>query len=293
MKKVLAGFDSSTGAEVALKLACEIALVHGGSVDALYVEDERTLSYVPLSVALGAAVGINTETPQPLPAKEMVQALEKVAEHSQKVRADFGRILEPRLSSLSQVLYRVPELSIERGLPWEVLAKSALSADYVVMGRVGADEDLRDLWAPETSEALAREIIAPLLLVTCDFCAPAKVLLAYDGSEPAQRAMRALPGLVSALGVESIVLLQTSQNHVPAEDCFDAPLRYLEQCGVPITEERRQGPVFETIIEVVKQHDLNMVAAGAFGDKGMRKMFWGSTTEALLSEQSISLLLSR
>lgn len=293
MKKVVAGFDTSKSAAVALSVATDIAESHGGTVNALYVEDERELSYVPLAVALGAAVGVAPQAPRPLRAEQMVDALAKVGEQSEEVRAAYTLQMEPRLSKLSESLYRIPELRIERGLPWELLAQAARSADYVVMGRVGSGNDLRDLSTPEISEAVAKEVIAPLLLVTQEFSAPTRIVLAYDGSEPANRVMRALPALVAPLSIESIVIMVVGEHEMPAEEALSVPLEYLEQCGVELEVVLRKGEVVESILAVVKEKGANLVAAGAFGAKGMRHLLWGSATKALLSEQGISLLLSR
>lgn len=292
MKRILVGFDESKSAATALRVGLEYAAKSTGSLRALYVEDERALSYMPFSVSLAAAIGVSPRTPQPLPADKMVNALAQAQELRDGIRQSFKELVEPYLSdqlSFSQL----PELVVGSGLPWEQLALAAESADVVFMGRVGEDSGLRDFAAHETVETVAKELIAPLLLITEHFTTPTRLLLAYDGSEPAQRVMRSIPALCEGLSVEAISVLYIDEEVQPDASSVESAMQYLSQVKPPVEAVLRKGQVVEQILSVAAERGVNLIAAGAFGAKGMRHFLWGSATEALLDQQEYSLLLTR
>lgn len=124
--------------------------------------------------------------------------------------------------------------------------------------------------------------------------APKTVVLAWDGSRCAARAMAdALPILTEAGAVR--VLTVVNEKAEATRGAGAGAVRHLEAHGVAATAEdvdlgrRRIGDVLEAY---VAQHGAELLVMGAFGRTHLRDFVLGGATERVLREPKVALFLS-
>lgn len=124
--------------------------------------------------------------------------------------------------------------------------------------------------------------------------APDRVVLAWDGSRCAARAMGdALPILMEAREVR--VLTVINEKSAAARGAGAGAVRHLKAHGVAATAEdvelgrRNVGEAFEAY---VAQHGAELLVMGAFGRTHLRDFVLGGATERMLREPKVALFLS-
>lgn len=119
----------------------------------------------------------------------------------------------------------------------------------------------------------------------------APVVVAWNGSPPAARALRAsVPLLRDAEGVH-ILAVDLESDDFPASSA----LEYLSHRDVRAEGHWRQSegrPVEQTILDFAQFVGAGMLIAGAFGHNRLREMLLGSVTRAMLKDGRLPLLLA-
>jgi len=142
-----------------------------------------------------------------------------------------------------------------------------------------------------------------------------KILVATDGSDPAERAMKDAFDLAKQLGAKVIALTVTRPWYVVApgelmvafpEDEYMASAKQLadsilksaseisERNGVACeTIHLVQDYVYEGIIGTAQQNNCDLIVMGSHGRTGLERLFLGSETQKVLSHTAIPVLVHR
>lgn len=170
---------------------------------------------------------------------------------------------------------------------------AALSAwhDLVIVQRPG--DVLAD---PVTGlEHLLKDTGLPCLILP-PACAPGsvfeRVVLAWDGSRPATRAIRAALPLVAA--AREVVLLDGSDPHTAAtEPTFD-PVAFLARHGVEVSRHRPHtspGEIGASILAEARHLKSDLLVMGAYGHTPLRERIFGGATRHILVHGHLATLL--
>ena len=118
--------------------------------------------------------------------------------------------------------------------------------------------------------------------------APAKVLIATDGSPTANAATRAGFGLASALDAETLLLFVGERGHgervlekATLDLAKDTPVRTLVEGGDPPSR----------ILEVAEQENADLIVVGNKGMRGLRRMFLGGVPNHVTHHAPCSVLV--
>lgn len=172
--------------------------------------------------------------------------------------------------------------------PEPALLRAGATHDLIVLGRdctLGREETDNGL-AP-CAEALIRDGGRPLLLVppgSPDHAAEDPVLVAYDGSMPAMRAIQlfALLGLAEQSPVK---VISAHADAAEARRLVAEGAGYLRRHGLSVEEWPLGGSHAADLLlaEATTSH-ARLLVMGAFGRTGLRAMFLGTATRRLLRE---------
>ncbi|AHK79470.1 universal stress protein UspA [Ectothiorhodospira haloalkaliphila] len=174
----------------------------------------------------------------------------------------------------------------------QVLRELQGEARLVVVGRRGNDsgEDMRHVGGH--LETIIRTL-GPKLLIAPEHYAPTeRFLIAYDGSETANKVVArvAQSRLLSGLSGH---LLMVGKDTGDNRAMLHAAQSMLERKGFSMQAALRPGPVEASVISYLEEHDIQLLVMGAFGHSKVRQFFVGSTTTRMLKTCRIPLLILR
>jgi nucleotide-binding universal stress UspA family protein len=181
------------------------------------------------------------------------------------------------------------------GLPGEVIARRAIAHDIVVMSRSGytraaVPENRVD---PLVSDVI-RGSIRPVLVTGMSFPGNGevrKIVVAFDGSSHAARALLVAAELGARPGVECTILT-VSPSQEAAQEIIEPAEAFLYHHGlVPRKQVVPGSRASEVICEVATGLRADMLIMGAYGHAPVREMLFGSTTERVLSHCGTTVVL--
>ena len=260
IKRILLATDGSTPALSAERMAIYLARVLKAELTALFVKDVRLIRF-PELLDFGAV-----SLPLPSYHREIDEAL------SARAQAVLDRVAK-EASGLPV------ERVVRTGVPYEVIVREARTHDLVVMGRAGEQEGHHATGLGSTVERVARTSPVPVLVAALDFNEPRRVLVGYDGSDSAARALHFVVPLVSGLGLPAVVV-SVDEDLKRAAALAAEGVDYLKAHGVSADAKPLAGDPAEELVALQEPADL--LAMGAFGRGRVVELLLGSTTEFVL-----------
>jgi nucleotide-binding universal stress UspA family protein len=263
IKRLLVAIDGSPSALAALSIAGSLGGIIQAEVIGLYVE--------------------NVGRFENLSGAELETAEREVEEESRDLRKAF----QARCQS-AKVQGRFLSL---RGIPDDIIRERAKTVDFVIIGNSGTHRGTPERHSGETVSALLKSVARPVLVVPEDVAGESKMVVAYDGTLPSDRALRAAAEFAQISEIESVHLLTATGT---TEECqtIQAPaLDYLSAFDFHVTPVCLTGQPGEAILAYIEEVDASILALGAFGPNRLRESVFGSTTDAVLKQGQAAVLL--
>ncbi|WP_457629089.1 universal stress protein [Oceanithermus sp.] len=262
IRRVLLATDGSDPALAAERLAGWLAYKTEAVLEALYVRDIRLIR-MPELMDWGAI-----SVPVPVYHKEIEEVLtaraEAVLERVRRETENAGVKVEP---------------TIRTSVPYEVIVEEARTADLVVLGRAGEASGHEATGLGSTTERVVRTSPTPVIVAALEPQEPRRLLLAYDGSDPATRALHITADLAGSLSLP-VAVLSVHDDAPRAESLAAEAAVYLEDHGLAAEILTAGGDPDERILEA--EHPDDLLAMGAFGKGLIRNLLLGSTAELVL-----------
>lgn len=273
LKRLVVGLNGSDFSFSAGELAIALAKAHSASVLGVGVVDTPLLAPAE-SVPIGGA------------------AFKR--ERDAAVLAAARQHISGLLSAYTQSCQTAGVQSITRqveGDADDVLAGECQRGDLLVVGlkrRVG-----EDMASPlsDTLEAVLKKSSRPVLCVPATSTAGDAVVVAYDGSVPAARAMFALAhlGLFASQPIHVIAVEEVAGQHAGvlanAQEFLAAHGYQVHVEGLPMVWK-----VEDTLLGRLAAIQPRLVVMGTHGKGWLREMLFGSVTKALLAKLSVPIL---
>ena len=284
MGNVIACVDNSVhadlvcelGAWAATRLDSPLALLH-----VVAAQGERAAR-----ADLSGAIGIDENT-------HLLERLAELDEARGKLEQQRGKlILEHAAAQLRHWGIAPAEALHRRGSLAETIAELSGQAALIVMGKHGEHAGTARGHLGANLERVARAIHTPLLVASRDALPIRRVLIAYDGSPSAAKAIAYAASSSLLRGLECD-LLQVGERHGDGPTLQQAA-ETLTQAGLAVraTLERKKS-VESAVAAHIAAHQINLLAIGAYGHGTIRSRLLGSTTTALIRATAIPLLLFR
>lgn len=279
---VLVGVDGSDPAAAAYERALALSVDHGARLHTLYVADTNRDSVTTVS-------------------GEVVDTLE--TEGDRVLETFEERAADTSVEQVTEVLQGDPAGTIDDYARRE-------SIDLIVLGKSGKRSVKRVLLGSVT-ERVVRNTPVPTLTVQGDDDRgryPFEVVLAAtDGSDAADVAVDHAARLAAAHGAALHVLSVAEPSGLGLGET-DVSEDLLAECesvvadgaaaaadwGVETTVEAVEtGTPHRVVREYAREHDADLVAIGAHGQRGFEERLLGGTTEKLLRTVSLPVLTTR
>lgn len=273
-RSILVGLDGSAHSSAAVELGIRWAKQTNGLLVGLGIIDEPAISQ-PLVVPPGAVAHEKCRT--------------------QALLADAQRKVEAYLQQFS---IRCAEAGIaskvlqDIGMPAEQIMLEAQRYDMILLGQQTYFEFETQLGVDDTLQKVVMHGPRPVIAVPEKPSSGTSVIVAYDGSVQAARALQAFQAAGKS-GLQPIHVVCVLPDHVEAAKCGSRAIDFLSFHGVK-AQLHAIGSSDKPAQQVLKQaRELNagLVVMGAYGQSGWKEFFFGSVTQTLLRHSDIPLFL--
>ncbi|HDQ03231.1 MAG TPA: universal stress protein [Deltaproteobacteria bacterium] len=278
IKKILIPIDGSPNSFTALEYGIYIARKLEASLNGLYVLDVNLIQG-PMLTDISGSVGMP-------PYDGFFEAIET----SLKEKADF--ILKDFSARCQQARINC-EVKSPIGKISQTIIEEAQSADMILMAKKGEHFHLKEGGLlGSVAEAVVRNAGKPVMVTPENFVEIESMGIAYDGSEPAKKALElALNLSVNTAWPVTAVIISTDPQKASAraqetENIIDSNDADCAIITLP-------GKETEELINYIKEGAVELMVMGAFGHNRLRTLFMGSTTSQVIQKSPVPVLLTR
>ncbi len=184
---------------------------------------------------------------------------------------------------------------LRTGIPGDIIHRASIAHDIVVLSRSGysrvdaGGEKMDGFVAPAI-----RASVRPVLVAGAEFHEDSEirnVLVAYDGSRHAARALPLAADLAARPGVSCTLFVVAHAEEV-GQEVLEPAEAYLCHRGIaPGKQVRVSSKSSDVICEMVKTGGVDLLIMGAYGHSPIREVLFGSTTEHILANCRANVIL--
>lgn len=284
IRRILAPIDGSPASDSALRIAASLAGLTDAQLVGLFVEDEmRFLKSPSLASAIAEGLQGQSAIPVPLDPKAMLEQEDRTAAEVADLKQRFHVCLS-KSGALGEFVNR-------RGDPAELIIRYAKTVDFVVLGNLGKHSGVEGKRRGITTSALVHATTRPVLVVPEEPLGESIMVCAYDGSMTAERALRAAAEFAEVSDFSEFHLLSVFDDEAEAREIQAPAMEYLRGYDFEVTAVNCAGKVAKTIGEYAREISASVVSLGAFGSHRRAERIFGSTTNSVLQDVEMAVLL--
>ena len=268
--RIIVGVDGSPASVNAAKIALRIGNFLDVPVVGVYVIDTRLLEESFLA-DLAGMLGLTYYEGASAKVREF---LEKQGDAVLTEFSALGREFGAKVSVVQTT-----------GIPCREIADQADPEDLIVIGRIG-EKPVKGTFPGATAERVARISKCPVLLMPKEERSIREVLVAYDGSEGAEFALRICVTLRDLFGYRlNLIYVGAEAEEVKrrADRLVGGDYRFYTASGFPE----------EQIVSLVREKDMDMLFMGAYGKSRFREFILGSVTSFVIYNLEVPLFLAK
>ncbi len=225
--------------------------------------------------------------------EHLLEELTELDERRNRVAMEHGKHL---LQEAEQRILDAGAKAISRhqrhGGLLETLHEMEADTRLFILGRLGESHVPFAHTLGNHVESVARSLTKPILITVENFEVPTAFMLAYDGSDTAQKALDRVISSPLLHGLECH-LIMAGKPTVENKAMLDSGELKLKTGGFKVQASIVPGEVQPALCHYQEQHKLGLVVMGAFGHSRIRQFFIGSNTSKMMSMSNVPLLLLR
>ncbi|MEE9200494.1 MAG: universal stress protein [Candidatus Brocadiales bacterium] len=282
IKSILVPIDGSEASFSALTNAVELGKAAGAEVRGLFVVDMWRFVYVPTTTAIAGAIGAAATTNIPLPPEKLLEEENRARKESEEFKKRFEVNCKDRGVKGT--------FKVVRGEVGDLIIESAKTVDLVVIGRRGKHTKSQIRTPGSVTQTLLRNSARPVVVVPEGTRCGRHMVVAYDGSEAAQRAIEASV-TIAGLQDSKIDVLTVAGNPEDAVEPQTEAREYLAPHELKASFFVESGKPWEVIAAHAGKVDAGLIVMGAFGTNRIKELIFGSTTMHVLENAECPVLL--
>lgn len=277
IKSVLLPVDGSTYTDAQVKYCIQLAKAFQCRIKVLSIVDIRIFEW---AVVMGSD-GFVPIIPSNIYKEESKKILESKAD---AVLDKCSTIL-----SKENLDFEVEKI---QGPPADIIFEKAHLVDFLIMGQRGEFAKWKSSVVGATLDVIARQWSKPIVITPQQFNKVSKILFAYNGSDRANKALQ-LAGLFATELNVPVVVLTVHDKEAMRKKFLDEAKVYLEPYKISVEAIGVSGNPVKEILTVAEDQKCNFIIMGAFGRSRIRERILGSTTEQVIRNTNIPVLLSK
>lgn len=241
----------------------------------------------PVTSDLTGNIGLGSQ-------EHLLEDLTKLEQQRSKILMQQGKlILEAAKERTQQAGISKPIITQRHGSVTESLIDLEDNIRVLVLGVRGEAHNQQQEKIGSHLEMMARAIHRPILVVNGEFKTPENIMLAYDGSEAAEKAvdMVAKSPLYKGLTCH---LVCVNKNTANAQSLLQQAGEKLKKtAGLSLITASLSGKADQALCAYQEEHAIDLTIMGAFSHTRLREMLLGSFTVKMLVNTRKPLLLLR
>ena len=224
---------------------------------------------------------------------DLLDELTELDEKRGKVAMELGKhMLED--AERRALASGVKDVSVQQrhGDLLEALNTCEADTGLFVVGRLGEDHESQAHKLGAHLESLVRGIRTPVIVAVGQFTKPESFMIAYDGSETANKAIADIARTDVLKAMQGHVVMIGADNDRNRRDLSEAS-DVLASHGHTVQSHLRQGGIVSELGAFRSDNDIGLIVMGAYGHSRVRELFVGSNTSKMISDSPVPLLLLR
>jgi len=141
-------------------------------------------------------------------------------------------------------------------------------------------------------EEIIRSLRVPTLLINQEYKEPQKVMIAYNGSDAAKKALD-IVSMQPIFGSVERFVVSVCNDKQKCQNLLDEAQSKLKHHGIHAQTAALSGDPAEALIDFQTSHSIDIIAMGAFSHSRLRDAIFGSFTAKMLAKSKTPLLLLR
>lgn len=270
-KRIVVGLDGSPYARSALEMAMRRASVYKGTLVGVAVIDRPSIEHV----AVGAQPGAFQIAEQ-----TVSTMLNDAKEHAENLIAQFRMDCDLHGIAHEDIIFT--------GTPCEGLSQEGKTADMIFTGlRTFFHYPTRE-GPGDTLEMLMKDPVCPVLAVPKDLDLPRNVVIAYDGSRGAARALQAYAHITPDIpDIYPVTLLCVAAEYDKNKYHLEKAARFLHAHGIEARMMLRTGKPLDAIRQVLRELHPALIILGRPVRQGLTELFFGSTVSSIIKDGTV------
>lgn len=281
IKQILVPTDGSENSFTAADYAINIARLFNAGIKGLFVKDVKVLTG-PLIHDIGTSIG------GMVPYGTFNQTVREMMES----QADAALNLIEGKCSQAGIPFR---REIREGVVSREIIKSADDCDLISMGKMGSHAEWRDVFLGTNVEFVVRQTHKPVLITPSEFKPFTKMLIAYDGSSFADKALHSGAEIAQLMKLPVTVIFVAGKKEESSEILSKAKI-FLESYNLTVNTVAKEGTDHaKGILELCNDEDekFDILVMGAYGHSRLQEMILGNTTVRVMRSTHCPILLCR
>lgn len=281
---VLAGIDGSSLTDAVCDYAAWIAQKVDAPLKLLHTIDHHP--EVAAQTDLTGNIGLDSRD-------HLMDELTQLERQRSKLRLQQGKqLLQAARERVMQAGLTDPITNQRHGSLVESLIELENAIRVLVIGVRGKVHDKQPDKIGAKLESIIRSLHKPILVVNAEFKAPERIMLAYDGSPAAEKALDMVANSLLYKGLECH-LVCVSQDEGKGQRLEVATNKLQLAGGIEVIEKKLVGKPELVLAEYQEQKVIDMTVMGAFGHTRIHDWLLGSFTVKMLTQSHKPLLLLR
>ncbi len=282
-KFVLSCIDGSTFSQAVCDYAAWIA--HSMNAPLKFLHNIEQHAMPPVSELTGT-IGLSSSA-------ELLDELIAIERERTRLLIKKGNImLQAAKKRADKIGVKSVKLRQRHGSLTEAMVDMEQRIHMLVVGIRGEQHEDSQAGIGTQLEAIIRALHKPILVVNRTFSLPEKIMLAYDGSDAANKALRmvALSPLFKSIPCHLVRVVTKLTRH---DASLDEVASQLTTAGVTVTAATIHGKIDEALATYQAEQNIDLTLMGAFSHNRVRNFLLGSFTAKMLERTQRPLLLLR
>ncbi len=275
-QRVLVPLDGSDYSKIATRLAIKIAQENGCTVIGIGVVDVEEIE----ESVMGAGIGASYYA-EHLSSHKKNKALGKINDFIEEFR-DKCKEGKVRFETVS-----------EAGDPVEEIIDLGKTSDLIITGTRTFFHFETTPEPGDTLQELLEASVCPILAVPSKLTKfSGDALISYDESISAAKAMKAYVRFLSSMKKNGkVYVINVNDDLDDSKRVLDKVEKYFNSHGIKIEKVTKAGKPRKEILEFAKNKGINTIVMGAYGQKGISRLFFGHASRNVIEDGTIPLFV--